>query len=90
MHNNKERLIAMGGNAPLNNELTNAFPMGNNGAFAARELPEICRALGVQTLGALAAKSVTEIRGPQCRYAGNKTLDWIAAVCREFEIKPPQ
>ncbi|HEY4517345.1 MAG TPA: hypothetical protein VJI74_00460, partial [Candidatus Paceibacterota bacterium] len=41
----KEQLIVMGGSAPLDDNLFNAFPIGNLGSFAAKELPGIRRAL---------------------------------------------
>lgn len=86
----KEQLIAMGGDAPLDDDLLNAFKIGNLGDFAAKELPSIRRALRVRTLGALAARTRSEIAGPQARNCGNKTLEWIDAVCREFKIESPK
>ncbi|HVV39256.1 MAG TPA: hypothetical protein VHD31_02930 [Candidatus Paceibacterota bacterium] len=86
----KAQLIAMGGDAPLDDDLVNAFPVGNLNSFAEKELPGIRRALRVRTLGALATRTRSEIAGPQARNAGNKTLEWIDAVCREFNIEPPK
>ncbi len=85
----KEQLLAMGGDAPLD-ELINAFPIGNLNSFVAKELPVVRRTLRVWTLGALAARTRSEIAGPQACNAGNKTLEWIDAVCREFNIESPK
>ncbi len=87
---NKEQLLAMGKDAPLGDDLLHAFPMGNLSCFAQRELPAIMANLNVSTIGELAAKKKSEIYGPQCRFAGNKTLSWIEAVCNEFGITPPR
>ncbi len=84
-----EQLIAMGGDAPLD-ELINAFPIGNLNSFVAKELPVVRRTLRVWTLGALAARTRSEIAGPQACNAGNKTLEWIDAVCGEFNIESPK
>jgi hypothetical protein len=86
----KEQLVSMGGDAPLGDELLQAFPIGNLHNFAEKELPAVRRALRVRTLGNLATRTRSEIAGPQARNAGNKTLEWIDAVCREFGIEPPK
>ncbi len=86
----KAQLIAMGGDAPLDENLLNAFPIGNLSSFAEKDLPRVRRALRVRTLGALAARTRFEIAGPQACNAGNKTLEWIDAVCSEFGITPPR
>ncbi len=85
----KEQLIAMGGNAPLD-EVVETFNIGGLSSFAEKEMPGVRRALRVRTIGALAARTRSEITGPQCRNAGNKTLEWIDAVCREFKIESPK
>ena len=85
----KEQLIAMGKDAPLD-EVLKTFNIGNLGAFAEKDLPAVRRALRVRTIGALAARTRSEITGPQCRNAGNKTLAWIEFVCGEFKIEPPK
>ena len=63
---------------------------GSLGSFAAREIPKIQEVYGVCTIGQIAKLSHEQIRGPQCRYAGNKTLEWIMMVCRAFKIEPPR
>ena len=85
----KERLIEMGGDAPLD-ELLNAFPIGNLSSFAGKELPNIRRALRVRTIGELNAKIHAEALDAQELKCGNKTLEWIDAVCREFKIGSPK
>jgi hypothetical protein len=86
----KEQLLAMGKDAPLGDDLLRAFPAGNLASFARKELFGIMENLKVKTIGELAAKTKSEIHGPQCRFAGNKTLSWIESVCCEFGITPPQ
>src|SRR5262249_12048533 len=86
----KEQLLEMGKDAPLGEDMIQAFPAGNLSSFAHKELPGIMKALGVSTIGQLAARTKSEIHGPQCRYAGNKTVWWIESVCREFGLTPPQ
>lgn len=85
----KDQLIAMGGDAPLD-EVLNAFDIGGLSSFANKELPVVRRALRIKTIGGLAAHSRMEISGPQCRNCGNKTLEWISYVCRELGIEPPK
>ncbi len=84
----REQLLAMGPNAPIE-ELVKSFSVGGLSSFAAKEIPEVRRQLRVRTIGELAARTRADIGGPQCRFAGNKTLEWIAAVCREFGIESP-
>lgn len=86
----KEQLLAMGGDAPLGDGLIDAFPMGDLGGYARKELPGIRRALDVRTIAGLAAYYRSEIAGLQACNCGNKTLEWIDAVCREFKLEPPR
>ena len=76
----------MGKDAPLGDDLLKAFPAGNLSNFAHRDLPGIREALGVNTIGDLANYTRSEIVGPQCRYAGNKTISWIEMVLKEFKM----
>lgn len=39
-----------------------------------------------QTLANLSMLTAEEIRGPQCRYCGNKTLQWLKWVMNEFRL----
>lgn len=83
----KEHLIAMGDDAPIG-EILETFDYGGLISFAQRDMPQVCRMLEVNTLGDIAKLTHSEIRGPQCRYAGNKTLSYLDAVLNEFG-KPP-
>jgi len=85
----KEQLLAMGGDAPLD-EVLKAFDIGGLSSFANKELPVVRRALRIRTIGGLAAHHRSQISGPQCRNCGNKTLEWIDIVCREFKIESPE
>ena len=79
----KEQLIAMGDDAPIG-EILETFDYGGLISFAQRDMPRVCRELEVTTLGEIAKLKRSEITGPQCRYAGNKTLSYLDAVLREF------
>lgn len=81
----KEQLIALGDSAPIG-EILETFDYGGLISFAQRDLPKLCRELEVTTLGEIAKLTRSEIRGPQCRYAGNKTLSYLDAVLREFGL----
>lgn len=83
----KEHLIAMGDDAPIG-EILESFDYGGLISFAQRDLPQVCRVLEVNTLGDIAKLTHSEITGPQCRYAGNKTLSYLDAVLNDFG-KPP-
>ena len=85
----KEQLLAMGGDAPLD-QVLRTYSDGGLSSFAQQELPGVRRALRTRTIGELAAKTRLEITGPQGQNAGNKTLSWIEAVCMEFKIAPPR
>ena len=79
----KEQLLAMGDDAPLG-EILETFEYGNLGSFARKEMPRVCRELEISTIGEIAKLTKEDIRGPQCRLAGNKTLSYLDAVLREF------
>ncbi len=83
----KEKLIAMGDDAPIG-EILESFDYGGLISFAQRDMPQVCRVLEVNTLGDIAKLTQSQIRGPQCRYAGNKTLSYLDAVLREFGKTP--
>lgn len=86
----KDQLIAMGGDAPLDDNLFSAFPIGNLGSFAAKELPSVRRALRVRTIGELHTKMHAEALDAQELKCGNKTMEWIDAVCRELKLETPK
>ena len=79
----KERILAMGDDAPIG-EILESFEYGNLHDFARREMPAVCRELEVTTIGEIAKLKRSDITGPQSRLAGNKTLSYINAVLREF------
>lgn len=79
----KEKLIAMGDDAPIG-EILETFDYGGLISFAQRDMPRVCRELEVSTLGDIAKLKRSEITGPQSRFAGNKTLSYLDAVLREF------
>lgn len=82
-----ERLIAMGYDAPIG-EILETFDYGGLVSFARRDMPMVCREHQVSTLGEIAKLAQSEITGPLCRYAGNKTLSYLDAVLSDFG-KPP-
>ena len=79
----KEQIIAMGDDAPIG-EILESFEYGNLHDFARGDMPRVCRELEVNTIGQLAEHTRSEIAGPQCRFAGNKTLSFLDAVLRDF------
>jgi len=85
----KEQLIEMGAKAPLDDQLFNAFPVGNLSSFASKELLEICKVLRVRTIGQLVEKIRKEHLDSQELKCEHKTLQWIDVVCRELKIEFP-
>ena len=80
-------LLAVGGNAPLGDDLLRTFALGDMTTYARRELPDVCKALGITTVGDLAGRTRSEIQGRGACTAGNKSADWLEYVCGEFGIE---
>lgn len=82
----RNSLLTRGGEAEVTDVLA-VFEYGNLHDFARKELPDVVKRLDVRTIAGLAAYYDSEIRGPQSRYTGNKTLSWLEAVFEEFGFK---
>ena len=81
----RKRLLAMGADAPMLQVLAAwRYEFGNLGSYATRDLPAVCERLKTNTIGDLMSFGDDSITGPQARYAGNKTLEWLKAVRGAF------
>lgn len=80
----QEQLIAMETDAPMEDVLKYFDEHGSLGSFARKEMPQVCLVLGIKTIGDLTRHTRAQLAGPQGRFAGNKTLEWVEMVLRQF------
>lgn len=84
----KQELLAMGGHAPLGEDLFNAFPLDHRD-IARKELATIGPDLGVTTVGELNTMMWAEKLDRFELKCSSEALMWFEAVCHELGVGNP-